>query len=296
MNRTAILAMIGILFLCACGPALPQASATPAATLPYAWNPQGWNLAWSDEFDGASINPKNWTFDKGAGGWGNSEMEYYTDRPENARIENGALVIEARQEKYEGSDYTSARLNMQGLHEFQYGRIEARMKLPTGKGLWSAFWMLGDDSGKTVGWPVRGEIDIMEYGSGRLPGNKMEATDYASGKLPYDVFQTVHGGGYSGSKGIGSLFNLTADSLKNDFHVYAIEWAANEIRWFVDGQEVFTMTPDKIPAGTQWAFNRPFSILINLAVGGGFGFPTSETAFPEQLLVDYVRVYQKPGN
>jgi beta-glucanase (GH16 family) len=277
MKCTAILAIVGILFLNACGAALPQATAAPAPTPTYAWNPQGWNLVWSDEFDGTTINPKNWVFDKGGNGWGNVEMEYYTDRPENARVENGNLIIEARLEKYEGLQYTSARLNSRGLQEFQYGRIEARMKLPSGQGIWPAFWMLGSNAS----WPLGGEMDIMEY----------------VGKTPDTVYQTVHGPGYSGNKGIGSHFVLGADTLKNDFHIFAIEWAPNEIRWFVDAQEVFKITPAQIPAGTQWVYDHPFFMILNLAVGGGWpGFPDDTTVFPQQLLVDYVRVYQKPGN
>lgn len=277
MKRRAILAMVGIVFLNACGSASPQASATPAPTPTYVWNPQGWNLVWSDEFDGNRINPKNWVFDKGGSGWGNVEMEYYTDRPENARVENGNLVIEARLENYEGLPYTSARLNSRGLQEFEYGRIEARMKLPSGQGIWPAFWMLGSNAS----WPLGGEMDIMEY----------------VGKTPDIVYQTVHGPGYSGNKGIGSHVALGADTLKNDYHVYAIEWAPNEIRWFVDAQEVFKMTPAQIPAGTQWVYDHPFFMILNLAVGGSWpGFPDDTTVFPQQLLVDYVRVYQKPGN
>jgi beta-glucanase (GH16 family) len=160
------------------------------------------------------------------------------------------------------------------LQEFQYGRIEGRLKLPYGKGIWPAFWTLGANGS----WPMGGEIDIMEY----------------IGKTPDTVYQTAHGPGYSGAKGIGSHFVLTAETLKNDFHVYAIEWQPNEIRWFVDAQEVFKITPDKIPAGKQWVFDHPFFIILNLAVGGGWpGYPDSTTVFPQQLQVDYVRVYKK---
>jgi beta-glucanase (GH16 family) len=277
MNRIAISFAIGILFLTACASAAPHPTATPTSmpTPTYGWNSQGWNLVWSDEFDGTKIDPKDWVFDKGGNGWGNQEMEYYTDRPENARIENGLLVIEARQEQYDRFNYTSARINTRGLREFQYGRIEARMKLPYGQGIWPAFWMLGSNAS----WPLGGEIDIMEY----------------IGKTPDTVYQTVHGPGYSGAKGIGSHFILTADSLKNDFHIYTIEWTKNEIHWYVDYQEVFKVTPDQIPAGTQWVFDHPFFIILNLAVGGSWpGFADETTVFPQQLLVDYVRVYQKP--
>ncbi len=277
MNRITISFAIGILFLTACASAAPLPTATPTAmpTATYGWDSQGWNLVWSDEFDGTKIDPKDWVFDKGGSGWGNVEMEYYTDRPENARIENGMLVIEARQEQYDRLNYTSARINTRGLHEFQYGRIEARMKLPYGQGIWPAFWMLGSNAS----WPLGGEIDIMEY----------------IGKTPDTVYQTVHGPGYSGAKGIGSHFILTADSLKNDFHIYTIEWTKNEIHWYVDYQEVFKVTLDQIPAGTQWVFDHPFFIILNLAVGGSWpGFADDTTVFPQQLKVDYVRVYQKP--
>jgi len=279
MKRMAALILAGILFLSACAGATPQPTATattpPIPSPTYGWDSTGWKLAWSDEFNGTTIDPKNWIFDKGGNGWGNVEMEYYTDRPENARVENGMLVIEARQEKYEGLNYTSARLNTRGLQEFTYGRIEARMKLPSGQGIWPAFWMLGSNAS----WPLGGEIDVMEY----------------VGKTPDSVYQTIHGPGYSGAKGIGSHFALTADALKNDFHVFAIEWAPNEIHWFVDGQEVFKVTPDQIPTGTQWVYDHPFFIILNLAVGGSWpGFPDSTTVFPQQLQVDYVRVYQKP--
>ena len=273
MKRSASLLIVGILFLTACA-APPKVVPTPIPTATYAWNSEGWTFVWSDEFDGTTIDPKNWVFDKGGSGWGNAELEYYTDRTENARIENGMLVIEARQEKYEGLPYTSARLNSRKLQEFQYGHIEARLKLPSGQGIWPAFWMLGGNAS----WPMGGEIDIMEF----------------IGKTPDTVYQTLHGPGYSGAKGIGSHIVLTADTLKNDYHVFAVDWAPDEIQWFVDGQEVFTVTPDKIPAGSKWVFDHPLYIILNVAVGGGWpGYPDETTVFPQQMLVDYVRVYQK---
>ena len=173
---------------------------TPIPTLP------GWNLVWHDEFDGESIDPQNWTYDLGAGGWGNGEAEYYTSRPENARLENGMLVIEARQEMYEDSYYTSARLKTQGLQAFQYGRMEARLKVPSGKGLWPAFWMLGSNFNGS-NWPDCGEIDIMEY----------------IGKEPDLIFGTLHGPGYSGAMGF-SQWNRQTYNIADDFHTYAIEW------------------------------------------------------------------------
>jgi beta-glucanase (GH16 family) len=271
-----------VLAACATTPSTPSVTAPPIPTLPptiaptptYGWNSQGWNLVWSDEFNGTTIDPRNWTYDFGGNGWGNSEFETYTNRPENARVENGKLIIEARQDPNIGNGYTSARLKTQGLQQFQYGRIEARMKLPSGQGIWPAFWMLGDKGG----WPQSGEIDIMEY----------------IGKTPDTIYQTVHGPGYSGAKGIGTHSRPGVDSLKNDFHVYAVEWQPVEIRWYVDDQQVFKVTPAQIPTGTQWVFDHPFFIILNVAVGGGWpGFPDSTTVFPQQLQVDYVRVYQQ---
>lgn len=286
MKRIVCICLAGLLFLSACAAAAPQPTSTatvPPTPVPtptpmpsptYGWDSTGWKLTWSDEFDGTAVDTANWNYDKGGNGWGNVELEYYTDRPENARLENGNLVIEARHEDYEGLGYTSARLNTRGKQEFTYGRIEARMKLPSGQGIWPAFWTLGSNSS----WPLGGEMDIMEY----------------IGKTPDTVYQTVHGPGYSGAHGVGSRIVLGADTLKNDFHVYAIEWQENEVRWFVDSQEVFKVTPDKIPAGAKWVYDHPFFIILNLAVGGGWpGYPDSTTVFPQQLLVDYVRVYQK---
>jgi beta-glucanase (GH16 family) len=270
MKRISYIILLGILYLTSCA----SSGTKPGATPTYVWNSKGWKLAWADEFNGKSIDPKNWVFDKGGSGWGNAEMEYYTDRPENARVENGLLIIEARKEQYQGLPYTSARMVTRKMREFQYGHIEARMKLPYGQGIWPAFWLLGGNAA----WPAGGEIDILEF----------------IGKTPDTVYQTVHGPGYSGARGIGSHFVMTADTLKNDFHIFAVDWAENEIHWSVDGQEVFKVTPDKIPDGTQWVFDHPLFIILNVAVGGGWpGYPDATTVFPQQLLVDYVRVYQK---
>jgi beta-glucanase (GH16 family) len=285
MKHLLFLILAGCLLLAACGAPAPQPTPTliptdtvlptPAASPTYVWKGDGWNLVWSDEFDGPTIDPANWNFEVGGSGWGNAELEYYTKRPENARIENGMLVIEALREDYYGLKYTSARLISRGLREFTYGRIEARLKLPYGQGIWPAFWTMGSSGG----WPYGGEIDIMEF----------------IGKTPDTVYQTVHGPGYSGAHGVGSHVTLSVETLKNDFHVYAIEWQENEVRWFVDAQEVFKVTPAQIPTGTKWVFDHPFFILLNLAVGGGWpGYPDATTTFPQQYLVDYVRVYQRP--
>lgn len=256
----------------------PVPTSTPVPSPTPEWERPGWNIVWQDEFDGTEINRENWTFDTGGGGWGNAEWEAYTDRPENARVVNGRLVIEARQEEatFSGLPYSSARMKTQGLHAWQYGRIEARMKLPYGQGIWPAFWMLGENIPQK-GWPAAGEIDIMEH----------------IGREPDHIYATVHAPGYSGGNGVGSSVIVPPDSLKNDFHVYAIEWQENEIRWYFDDQEYFKITPADVPE--QWIFDHPFFIIINLAVGGRWpGYPNTTTTFPQFLFVDYVRVYQKP--
>lgn len=235
--------------------------------------PAGWTLVWADEFDGSNINVQNWTFDTGGGGWGNNELEYYTDRPENARIENGNLVIEARKERYRNGAYTSARLKTQGLKTWTYGRIEARIKIPYGQGIWPAFWLLGNDI-NTVGWPGCGEVDIMEN----------------IGREPYTVHGTIHGPGYSGANGVGSLLTATTP-WSDDYHLYAVEWNTNHIEWSVDDVPYFSVSPADLPGA--WVFDHPFYIILNVAVGGSWpGSPDATTQFPQQMLVDYVRVYQ----
>lgn len=246
-----------------------QPTATPIPPI------EGWTLVWHDEFDDAQIDRQNWTFDLGGHGWGNGEMQYYTDRQENARTENGFLVIEARQEKYEGNYYTSARLKSEGLQEFQYGRLEARLKVPEGKGFWPAFWMLGSNF-STAGWPDCGEIDIMEF----------------LGKEPDLIMGTLHGPGYSGALGF-SKWNRQSYNVADDFHTYAIEWDQDQITWFYDGSAYYTVTREDV-GSRSWVFDQPFFFILNLAVGGTLGGLVSlETVFPSQYLVDYVRVYEK---
>lgn len=256
-------------FAAACATSSPKTRPTPIAI------PDGWKLVWQDEFDGKTINPENWTYDLGAGGWGNGEAEYYTNRPENAYLNNGLLVIEAKQEKYEGSYYTSARLKTQGLQSFKYGRVEGRIKVPSGKGLWPAFWMLGSNFNGS-NWPDCGEIDIMEY----------------IGKEPDLVIGTLHGPGYSGALGF-SQWNRQSYNIADDFHTYAIEWEPNEIRWFYDGVQYHKVNRTDV-GDREWVFDQPFFIILNLAVGGQLPGPIGlDTVFPAQLNVDYIRVYEK---
>lgn len=241
----------------------------------------GRTLVWSDEFnqpDGTTPDITKWGYDLGGKGWGNHELEYYTSNTNNVRIENGKLVIEARKESFGGRNYTSARLQTRGKWSWTYGRVEARIKVPHGQGFWPAFWMLGTNI-NSVGWPACGEIDIMEN-LGREPGM---------------IHGTVHGPGYSGTGGIGGPFALPGGAaFADDFHVFAIECEMNRIRWFVDNQPYFTVTPASLPRSMQWVFNQPKFLLLNLAVGGGWpGNPDGTTTFPQRMLVDYVRVYDK---
>jgi len=240
---------------------------------------QKWKRVWSDEFqqaNGSSPDAGKWSFDLGGDGWGNDELEYYTSRTNNARVESGKLVIEARHETFGGRNYTSARLLTKGKWSWKYGRIEARIKVPSGQGLWPAFWMMATNI-DAVGWPTGGEIDIMEI----------------IGREPATVHGTIHGPGYSGAGGIGGPFVLPAGAAFADkFHVFAIEWETNRIVWFVDDKPYFTATPQSLPKGAQWVFSTPQFLLLNLAVGGGWpGNPDATTKFPQRMLVDYVRVY-----
>jgi beta-glucanase (GH16 family) len=249
--------------------ATPELEATPIPV------PDGWELVWHDEFDGEEIDETNWTYDLGGWGWGNGEAQNYTDRAENARLEDGLLIIEARQERYEGSYYTSARLKTEGLQEFQYGRIEARIKVPAGRGLWPAFWMLGSNFSE-VGWPDCGEIDIMEY----------------IGREPDLIMGTIHGPGYSGALGL-SKWNRQDYDIADEFHTYAIEWDEEQITWFFDDEEYSTYTRSDV-GEREWPFDQPFFIILNLAVGGTLPGPVGlDTIFPAQVLVDYVRVFQQ---
>lgn len=248
---------------------------------------KGWTLVWSDEFngpDGSSPDPKKWTYDIGGNGWGNNELEYYTNRLQNAQIKGGNLVITAQKETYTGADgvtrnYTSARLKTQGVFDQAYGRFEARIKIPAGQGMWPAFWMLGNNI-DSIGWPKCGEIDIMEN----------------IGKEPATVHGSLHGPSTTGpTSDATSAFSLPAgQNFADDFHLYAVEWEPGVVRFYVDTNLYATFTAAQWPAGGTWVFDHPFFLLLNVAVGGTWpGSPDSTTVFPQQKLVDYVRVYTK---
>jgi hypothetical protein len=242
----------------------------------------GWTLVWNDEFDGpANQRPDSskWVTETGGHGWGNNELEYYTDRAENSALDgSGALVITAREESFMGRNYTSARLKTQGTFEHRYGRFEARIRVPEGQGIWPAFWTLGNDIG-SVSWPTCGEIDIMEN----------------IGREPTMIHGTIHGPGYSGGNAIGDSYSLPGNApFANDYHVFAIEWEAAEIRWYVDGNLYQTRTPSDLPGGARWVYDHSFFMIMNVAVGGQWpGNPDGTTTFPQEMRVDYVRVYDR---
>ena len=240
-------------------------------------------LVMSDEFDtDGAPNSAIWNYNIGTGdnGWGNGELQYYTDRTENVTVQNGVLVITAKEEQFNGSNYTSARLLTKGKFQQTYGRFEARIKLPYGKGIWPAFWLLGDDSNGSEIWPQIGEIDIMEY----------------VGDDPTRVFGTVHGPGYSGAQGVTKSYELDGDRFDTGFHIFGIEWGPDYINYYVDDVLYNQITPEDVTG--EWVFNRgPFYIILNVAVGGALpGSPNAETVFPQNMLVDYVRVYKNSYN
>jgi beta-glucanase (GH16 family) len=249
----------------------------------------GWVLAWADEFDGkdgAPADPAKWTAVVGGDGWGNAEREYYTAESASVHQQGGSLIITASTEGIEGKScwygpctHTSARLETRGKFQQKYGRVEARMEIPRGQGLWSAFWMLGADH-DAVGWPACGEVDIMEN----------------VGMEPRLVHGSMHGPGYSGGSALTGKYALpSGQAFAADYHLYAVEWDADGVRFYVDDTLYETRTPEDAPSGATWVYDHPFYLLLNLAVGGTWpGSPDQTTAFPATLKIDYVRAYT-PG-
>lgn len=237
---------------------------------------RNWQLSWSDEFDGAagtSPDASKWGFDIGNSGWGNQELQYYTSRPDNAALDgNGNLVITAKKESFGGSQYTSARLKTQNLFTQTYGRFETRLITPYGQGLWPAFWLLGANNATAI-WPQCGEIDIME-----LRGQKPNINN-----------GSLHGPGYSGGNAITSTYSLSNSRFDLGYHIYAVEWDAKKIDYFVDGFLYERIQKSDLP---EWVYDHPFFMILNVAVGGNFvGNPSAQTPFPQKMTVDYVRVY-----
>ncbi|MGC9197672.1 MAG: glycoside hydrolase family 16 protein [Acidobacteriaceae bacterium] len=258
-----------------------QSSLAPAAN----HAADGRTLIWSDEFNGLNgspPDPKKWVVVSNDSGYGNNELEYYTNRPANVVQQDGSLTITARRERYVGKDgkvrlYTSGRIESHGRFAFKYGRAEARIQIPAGQGIWPAFWMLGNNYTR-VGWPKCGEIDIMEN----------------VGYEPSKVHGSLHGPGYSGSHPLTGVYTLPGgERFSAGYHIFAVEWAPRSIRFYVDGSLYETQTPKDLPPGKHWVFNHPFFLILNLAVGGNWpGNPDATTKFPQSMKVDYVRVYR----
>lgn len=243
--------------------------------------PRSWQLVWEDEFEGQAgqlPDGAKWNIETGRGpnndGWGNQELQTYTDRPENVSLDgSGNLAITARS----GGTFTSARISTQGLFEQAYGRFEARIKTPYGPGIWPAFWMLGNDIGQ-VDWPQCGEIDIMEL----------------RGQMPGIIHGSLHGPGYSGGNPVTKGFGLENGRFDTDFHVFAVEWGEDFIDFYVDQTLYQRVTPGDVSG--EWVYDHPFFIILNVAVGGNYvGFPTAGTPFPQTMYVDYVKVYREAG-
>jgi beta-glucanase (GH16 family) len=243
-----------------------------------------WNVIWSDEFNGpakSAPDPARWTYDLGGGGWGNHELEVYTNRADNVFQDGeGHLIIRALKTD---AGFTSARIKTQGKFDFQYGRIEARIRIPFGQGIWPAFWMLGSDIA-SVGWPDCGEIDVMEN----------------IGKEPATVHATVHGPGYSGGHAIsGKSDSSSGQRFADDFHVFGMVWEPNSIQFFIDGSLYHRVTPADLPSGVKWVYDHSFFLLLNVAVGGSWpGNPDETSTFPQSMSVDWVRVSKlaEPGS
>ena len=233
------------------------------------------SLIWEDDFSATTINQSDWTFETGTGdnGWGNNELQNY--RANNAYTQAGHLIIEAKEESFQGSDYTSARMVTLGKRNFRYGRVDIRAVLPKGQGIWPAFWMLGSNF-TTVGWPASGEIDIMEM----IGGSGRENTTHG----------TVHWDNFGQRAQFGGSVTRTNGTFNDEFHVFSIEWTASRITWYVDEQQFHSI--DTTPAELDEFRNR-FFFIFNLAVGGNWpGSPDNTTTFPQYLIVDYIRVFQ----
>ncbi len=252
-------------------PPVDNTPVPPPVEVPY-------RLVWSDEFDTPGLpDPNKWGYDVGGNGWGNNEREYYTNaRPENARVENGHLVIEARKESFSGSNYTSARLLTKNKAAWTYGIFEIRAKIPSGKGTWPAIWTLSDHN--PLNWPDDGELDIMEE----------------VGFNPNVIYGTAHNKSYNGANGLQKGGNMNVPTAQDSFHVYKMEWTIHQIDWYVDSVKYFTYT-DPGSGASAWPYYNDFFIILNIAVGGNWGGQQGidDSIFPQQMLVDYVRVYQR---
>ena len=255
----------------AANPVIPPPIIPPPVQKPY-------QLVWSDDFNGTGL-PDNtkWAYDIGGSGWGNNELEYYTDsRTENARIENGNLVIETRKESFSGKNYTSARLVTRAKAAWTYGRFDIRAKIPSGIGTWPAIWLLSAHD--PLVWPDDGELDIMEE----------------VGFDPNKIYGTAHNKLYNGAQGTQKGSSMLVPTAQDSFHLYSIEWTDVNINWSIDSIQYFTYTPPNY-GGDVWPYVNNFYLILNIAIGGNWGgqHGVDDSIFPQQMLVDYVRVYQR---
>lgn len=240
----------------------------------------GYTLAWADEFNAGSLSSTDWSFENGDGcpavcGWGNNELEYYTSRPDNLFFQDGKMIIEAKKENYAGKNYTSSKILTRGKKVFKFGRIDIRAKLPKGKGIWPAFWLLPQNN-VFGGWPSSGEIDIMEM----------------IGHQPATTYGTLHFGPGPGSTQLGGNYSLPSGIFNDAFHVFSLEWKQDQIKWLIDGNVYSTHTLAEF-GSNNYPFNEDFFLIVNMAVGGNWpGNPDATTYLPQWLIVDYIRVYQ----
>jgi beta-glucanase (GH16 family) len=242
----------------------------------HAQDKSGWTLAWCDEFDSAGRpDPAKWGYDVGGHGWGNNELQFYCDRAENARVEDGRLIIEARKQPFEGKAYTSARLVTKGKGEWQYGRIEVRAKLPSGRGTWPAIWLL--PATPKLRWPDDGEIDVMEH------------VGFDAGV----VHASIHTKRFNHMIGTQKTDKVKVADYASNFHVYAVDWSADRMDFFVDDRKFFSFARENNGEDT-WPFQKKFYLILNVAVGGNWGGKqgVDDTVFPCRMEVDYVRVYR----
>ena len=277
-NKAFLFLLAPVVFCFYCCNKKVSASASPATNPPPSTGSEKpYVLVWSDEFDkdGAPDNLK-WMFDIGGNGWGNNELEYYTNRTENARVSNGNLVIEVRKEPFSGRNYTSARLLTKTKAEWTYGKFEIKAKLPSGKGTWPAIWLLSAKD--PLHWPDDGELDIMEE----------------VGFNPNVIYGTAHNKLYNGANGQQKGGNITISDAQTNFHTYSIEWTPSKITWSVDDNNYFSYDAANYSA-EAWPYYKDFFMILNIAVGGNWGGQqgVDDSVFPQQMLIDYVRVYQR---
>ncbi|MCF7885075.1 MAG: glycoside hydrolase family 16 protein [Candidatus Marinimicrobia bacterium] len=263
-----------LLIFIKCGPT----SSNDTENKSKAWDLKEWKLVWHDEFDSDSLNTQLWKYETGGHGWGNNEEQYYTERRENAYLKDGNLIICARKENYEDSDYTSARLNSR--QGWTYGRFDVKAKLPQGRGTWPAIWMLPDEW--TVGtgnWPGVGEIDIMEH----------------VGYDPGQVHASIHTEAYNHVKGTQKTAQIFDTTVFSQFHVYSLEWNQSSIQVSMDDSLYFTYQKEADADWKTWPFTQDFHLLLNLAIGGAWGGAQGidNSIFPAKFVIDYVRVYKK---